>query len=122
VQVSVISLEEATCSSQLVPVGKHPVKTTIDQYMAQKSEQAKHPCNLDLQKRFDLELITMTTTNCSYNFVDQEGFKHFMHYVAPKFTVKGKHSKSKFYFDLKVLSLQKLLKPQRQGSSLFLDT
>ena len=117
-QVSVISLEEATCSSQLVPVGKHPVKTTIDQYMAQKSEQAKHPCNLDLQKR----LITMTTTNCSYNFVHQEGFKHFMHYVAPKFTEKGKHSKSKFYFDLKVLSLQKLLKPQRKGSSLFLDT
>jgi hypothetical protein len=96
VQMSVISLEEASDSSQLVPVGKHPVKTTIDQFMPQKGEQAKYPCNSDLQKRFDLELITMiATTNCSYNFVDQDGFKHFMHYVAPKYTVKGRHSKSR---------------------------
>jgi hypothetical protein len=86
-------MDEVTGSTQVV---KYPVTETIDAYMMKKGEQVKLPLNLKSQKRFDLELNTMiVTTNSSFNFVDREGFRHFMSWVAPKYTVKGRHCMSR---------------------------
>jgi hypothetical protein len=64
--------------------------------MLHKGEQAKFPQNSKLQKRFNLELITMIITkNSPFNFAGQEGFRHFMSWVAPGYTLKGRHCMSK---------------------------
>ena len=85
VQESVIGEEEAGGCHKTV--GERPVKTTIDQYLLQNSEHAKYSRTLNQQKHFDLELITMIATcKFPYNSVDQEGFRRFVAYLAPKFT------------------------------------
>ena len=85
VQELVIGEEDADGCHKTV--GKRPVKTTIDQYLLQNSEHAKYSRTMNQQKRLDLELITMIATcKFPYNSVDQEGIRHFVAYVAPKFT------------------------------------
>ena len=93
VQKAILGVKEASGSSQ---PPKPPVKRTMDDYQLKKGEQPKFPLNSKLQKWFDIELITMiVTTNRSFYFVDQEGFRRFMSWLGLKFTVRGRHCMSR---------------------------